>query len=70
MIPSLCGPFAWFLGRKDLKAMEAGMMDPSGRSPTRSGVICGIVGCCIGLAYAALLAYGFFIDPSFFEIEP
>ena len=53
-----------------LKAMKAGTMDPSGRSATRSGVVCGIVGCCIGLLYTAVMVYGLVIDPSFFEVDP
>jgi len=34
----LCtGPFAWFMGKKDLKEMNAGRMDPSGRENTEIG---------------------------------
>ena len=34
----------WILGNGDLKEMDAGTMDPSGRSITHAGRICGIVG--------------------------
>jgi hypothetical protein len=39
----ICGIFAWVMGNKDLKAMDAGLMDPSGRGLTNAGRICGIV---------------------------
>ncbi len=37
------GPFAWILGNKDLKEMDAGRMDPEGRSQTQIGKICGMI---------------------------
>jgi hypothetical protein len=42
----LCFPFgiaAWILGGGDLRQMDAGLMDPSGRSLTQAGQIIGIV---------------------------
>lgn len=42
----LCAPLgiaAWLMGRGDLKAMDAGEMDPSGRSNTNAGRICGLI---------------------------
>ncbi|MCU0783173.1 MAG: hypothetical protein MUF81_03825 [Verrucomicrobia bacterium] len=42
----LCGPLgiaAWIMGNGDLKAMDAGTMDPSGRGNTNAGRICGII---------------------------
>jgi hypothetical protein len=43
----LCGLFtaipAWIMGSGDLKAMDAGQMDPSGRGLTQAGKICGII---------------------------
>lgn len=63
----LCGPLgiaAWIMGSNDLKAMDAGTMDPAGRSNTNAGKICGIiatvltiVGFIAGLLFAML---GFF----------
>jgi hypothetical protein len=42
-----CGIFtaipAWIMGSNDLKAMAAGTMDPSGRSLTTAGKICGMI---------------------------
>jgi len=42
----LCGPLgiaAWIMGNSDLKEMDAGTMDPSGRGNTNAGRICGII---------------------------
>ena len=42
----LCAPLgiaAWIMGQGDLKQMDAGQMDPSGRSLTNAGRICGII---------------------------
>ena len=35
---------AWVMGSGDLKEMDAGAIDPSGRSMTNAGKICGIIG--------------------------
>jgi hypothetical protein len=43
----ICAPLgiaAWIMGNTDLKEMDAGAMDPSGRSSTNAGRICGIIG--------------------------
>jgi predicted Zn finger-like uncharacterized protein len=46
-----CAPAGWILGgiaigmgSNDLRAMDAGQMDESGRSQTSSGRVCGIIG--------------------------
>lgn len=69
----VCAPVgivAWLLGSGDLKEMDAGTMDPAGRSNTNAGKICGIiatvlmaVGAVIGLivflvGFAAAVAAG------------
>jgi hypothetical protein len=66
----ICGPLgiaAWIMGNKDLKEMDAGVMDPSGRGNTSAGRICGIIGTAI-LILIVLLALGallrYFITPS------
>ncbi len=38
------GPFAWLMGKGDLKKIDAGAMDPEGKGLTQAGMICGIVG--------------------------
>ncbi len=44
----ICGIVAWVMGNADLKAMDAGTMDPSGRGMTQAGKIIGIVGTILG----------------------
>ena len=39
----ICGIVAWVMGNADLKEMDAGRMDPSGRGLTQAGKICGMV---------------------------
>ena len=45
----VCGFFAgipaWIMGSKDLKEMNAGIMDPEGRGITTAGKICGMISC-------------------------
>jgi len=56
------GIAAWIMGNKDLKEMDADVMDPSGRSNTNAGRICGMIATIlliIGVVVAiALLALG------------
>jgi hypothetical protein len=54
---------AWILGRRDLRKMDAGEMDPQGRGQTNSGMICGIIGTLAGaLGVLVLLAViGFYV---------
>jgi hypothetical protein len=48
-----CGVFtavpAWIMAANDLKAMDAGAMDPSGRGTTQAGKILGIIGTILGI---------------------
>jgi hypothetical protein len=44
----LLGILAWIKGRKDLRKMQANVMDPTGMANTRGGYICGIVGTLAG----------------------
>ncbi len=60
-----CGIAAWIMGNSDLKQMDAGAMDPSGRSTTNAGRICGmiatillIVGVVAGIAAVGLGVLG------------
>lgn len=43
----LPGILAWVLGRGDLKQMDAGAMDPSGRGVTTAGMVIGIIMTCL-----------------------
>ena len=50
------GIAAWVLGRRDLKEMEAGTMDPAGRGNTNAGRICGMIATLIGgVAFASAI---------------
>lgn len=43
----VCAPLgiaAWIMGNGDLKEIDAGAMDPTGRSLTNAGRICGMIG--------------------------
>ena len=39
----ICGIIAWVMGSGDLREMDAGTMDSSGRGLTQAGKICGMV---------------------------
>ncbi len=58
------GIVAWVMGSADLKEMDAGTMDPSGRGTTQAGKICGMIECILmilGLVIAILVvALGMF----------
>ncbi len=45
----ICGIVAWVLGNGDLREMDAGTMDPTGRGLTKAGKICGIVGVVLSI---------------------
>ncbi len=59
-----CGLFtgipAWIMGGADQKEMDAGTMDPAGRSNTNAGKICGIIGTCLSIVaiLVNLLVFG------------
>lgn len=60
----VCSPLgiaAWIMGSGDLKQMDAGTMDPSGRGNTQAGKICGIIG-------TILLIVSFIVVGIFFTI--
>jgi len=50
------GIVAWLLGSRDLKAMNAGRVDPSGRTLTQIGLVFGIAGAVAWLCMAVLAA--------------
>jgi uncharacterized membrane protein YidH (DUF202 family) len=51
----ICGIVAWVMGASDLKEMDAGRMDASGRGYTKAGMILGIVGVALTVVGGALL---------------
>ena len=54
------GPVAWIMANGDLKQMDAGTMDASGRSMTNGGKICGIIG-TVFFPLGILLGVGLFM---------
>jgi len=46
----ICGIIAWVMGKNDLREMDAGTMDPSGRGLTQAGKICGIISVILAIA--------------------
>jgi ABC-type Fe3+ transport system permease subunit len=43
------GILAWIMGNNDLKEMDAGRKDPSGRGLTQAGKILGMVACILAI---------------------
>ena len=43
------GIVAWVMGNTDLKAMDAGTMDPEGRGITQAGKIIGMIATILGI---------------------
>ena len=52
----ICGIIAWVMGKNDLREMDAGRMDPSGRGLTNAGKICGMISVIM-----LLVQLGFFL---------
>lgn len=50
----ICGIIAWVMGNNDLRQMDAGIMDPSGRGLTQAGKICGMVSVILVIAIFAI----------------
>ena len=53
---------AWVMGSKDMKKINAGKMDPTGRSLTQGGLICGIIGTILSLITLLLFVVGFILS--------
>lgn len=56
----VCAPLgiaAWVMGAGDLREMDAGMRIADGRSTTKAGMICGIIGTIV---FALQVLVGFF----------
>jgi hypothetical protein len=54
------GIVAWVMGNNDLREMDAGLMDPTGRQNTSAGRICGIIATAL-LGLSLLVVLGFFL---------
>jgi len=44
VICGILGPVAWIMGKGDIRKIDQGQMDPTGRGLTMGGMICGIIG--------------------------
>lgn len=55
----LFGIAAWVMGNNDLREMERGYMDPTGRDLTNTGRILGMV--ATGLMITSFIIFGFFV---------
>jgi len=51
----ILGIISWVMGNADLKTMDAGLMDPSGRGITQAGKVCGMIS--VILAIIGVLIY-------------
>jgi hypothetical protein len=68
LVPVLCGLgwilglIAWIMGNGDLREMDAGRMDPSGRGSVHAGKVCGMISVILHavtiLVYVMLVALG------------
>jgi hypothetical protein len=47
----ICAIVAWVMGSGDLKEMDAGRMDPSGRGLTQAGKIIGIIAVILNVIF-------------------
>jgi len=53
------GIAAWVMGNNDLREMDGGLMDPSGRDTTNAGKICGIIGIALFILWMAVMVVMF-----------
>lgn len=55
----ILGGIAWYMGNEELRRMDAGLSDPTGRSMVTAGKVCGIIGFCLGLVSCCFMAIWF-----------
>jgi len=58
---------AWVMGKSDLAEMDAGRMDPEGRSLTKAGQILGIIGTllfAVGLLFGLVVLIIVLVSPA------
>jgi hypothetical protein len=61
----ILGIIAWVMGSGDLREMDAGRMDPSGRGLTQAGKICGIISVVLWILWIILMMLGIISWDSF-----
>jgi hypothetical protein len=55
------GITVWLMANRDLRLMDSGQMDPTGRPQTEDGRINAIVAVVLGLLFAPLLALAYWL---------
>ncbi len=58
----ICAPLgigAWVMGNNDLREMNGGLMDPTGRDSTSAGRICGIIGTVLFIVQIVVIFVAF-----------
>jgi hypothetical protein len=60
LVCQIFAPIAWIMGKTDLKEMDAGRMDPTGKGLTQAGMILGIIGTIL-IALSIVLVIVWFI---------
>ena len=58
------GIAAWVMGNNDMQQIESETMDPTGKSITNAGKICGIIGTVLGIFCWGLRLLGFAFEQS------
>jgi hypothetical protein len=56
----ILGPMAWVMGNNDLREMDAGRMDPAGRSATSTGRMCGMISTILHIS-GLVISLGFVV---------
>ena len=73
IVQPVLGFFAWDLGRKELRAIDAGMLPPDGRGSAQAGTILGIIAMALAairfLWWIAALVFRLAL-PSIFSTQP
>lgn len=70
LVPFLLAPFAWFMGARAVREIDASGGQQSGRSEAMAGKVLGIIGTVVlvlGIVLLILLVVLAFVDPSFYE---
>ena len=56
LLVGFLSPFGWYLGRKEMKAIDAGLRNPTNRGTAKAGMVLGIVGTIFTVLVVALFA--------------
>jgi hypothetical protein len=57
LICQLLGIVPWILGRNDMRAIDSGAMDPTGRGLTQAGMVLGIISVVLAAIGVAIFAF-------------